>query len=178
MWKYREADDNAGFRGRRKPTLTPLARQLTRLRCHLNISFLEDANNVHRHRMNRYNVQPVAVFACPVIYPHQSFVLRSDRLIRFSLSLPAGSSSPEGSPTCLLRRLAVRGVEGGAPISPSLGEEEEQVAMPFPAMTTDSRHIVLVHARSQEGSKGASWGFGEEVQQQAGSAADTDVEKR
>lgn len=73
------------------------------------------------------------------------------RLVRYTL---APSSTPAGVPTppCLLTRLLASGPSKGVPEGlEGLGLEEEQSNdVPFPAMTTDSRHIILVHAAGGE----------------------------
>lgn len=46
-----------------------------------------------------------------------------------------------------------------------VGDEEEE--MPFPAMTTDSRHIILVHATS-EGSAQMKLGYGDKDKEETG----------
>ncbi|CAM9143892.1 unnamed protein product [Scytosiphon promiscuus] len=65
------------------------------------------------------------------------------RFVRYTLAPPPGSPTPP----CLLTRLLASGSSAAVP-----GDEgvEEKKFLPFPAMTTDSRHIILVHAAGGE----------------------------
>lgn len=68
------------------------------------------------------------------------------RLVRYTLAPPVGPSTPP----CLLSRLTASGPSRDVP--EGLGSEGDDES-PFPAMTTDSRHIILVHAGGGEGVK-------------------------
>ncbi|CAN0556589.1 unnamed protein product, partial [Ectocarpus sp. 12 AP-2014] len=60
------------------------------------------------------------------------------RFVRYTLA-PSAATPP---PWCLLTRLSATGPSEEVP--EGLCREEEEGGFPFPAMTTDSRHIILV----------------------------------
>lgn len=92
------------------------------------------------------------------------------RLVRYTLAPP---SNQEGAPTppCWLTRLLASGPSRGVPEGlGGLGLEEGQASeVPFPAMTTDSRHIILVHVAGGEREGKQDDGAGAEAE--AGTAA-------
>lgn len=61
---------------------------------------------------------------------------RADRFVRYSMGIPTGYTP---SIPLMLSRLMARGLGGKTRAS------MVQEAFPFPAMTTDSRHVILVH---------------------------------
>lgn len=83
------------------------------------------------------------------------------RFIRYSLALPPRLG--EVTLPCLLSALSARGPsnENGAtaPAAAVMAEGfQSDKGLPFPAMTTDSRHLILVHAASEGGGNTAEAG--------------------
>eukprot|EP00752_Nemacystus_decipiens_P002251 g2132.t2 len=73
------------------------------------------------------------------------------RLVRYTLAPPSNQSGAP-IPPCWLTRLLASGPSKAVPEGlEGFGLEEDQKNdVPFPAMTTDSRHIILVHAAGGE----------------------------
>lgn len=78
-------------------------------------------------------------------------VFRLPRFVRYTLA-PASTPTGVPYPPCGLTRLLASGPSRVVPEGlGGLGLEEEQKdEVPFPAMTTDSRHIILVHVAGGE----------------------------
>lgn len=94
--------------------------------------------------MSRGRVFPGCLFSTDVLCLRFSlYTLPCARFVRYTLVPPQGSPTP---PFLLTRLLA----SGSSEDVPEDVASEERSDLPFPAMTTDSRHIILVHVAGAE----------------------------